>query len=267
MRPGRLPRSARAAAALAVVGAVAWSLASLDLGTGELTPAWTNLRLFLDRALPVDASVLPQASIAMVETVQMAVLGTVGAALLAVPLAVLGSRNLFPGPVGMASRTLLAALRTLPAILWALILVAIVGVGVLAGVLALALYTIGYLGKLQYEAIEGLSREAIEALEGMGASRLQVIRHVVLPETGNALLSHTLFAFDYNVRHASVLGVVGAGGIGTLMLGYLNFFQLDRLLTVLLIVFATVLLIDGASRAVRSGFTDPPMSGPAATPP
>ena len=233
-----------------------WSTISLDLGPAGRSPAWTNLQLFLDRSLPPDTSVLPASLHAMLETVQMALIGTTTAALLAVPLAVLGSRNLFPGSIGATSRILLAALRTLPAILWALILVAVVGVGELAGVLALTLYTIGYLGKLQFEAIEGLSREPIDALTAIGASRLQVIRHVVLPEMGNALISHTLFAFDYNVRHASVLGVVGAGGIGTLLMGYLTFFQLDRMLTVLLIVFATVLLIDVMSHTTRTRFTD-----------
>ena len=140
--------------------------------------------------------------------------------------------------------------------------VALVGPGPLAGVLALAFYTTGILGKLQFEAIEGLPRDPIDALAALGTSRALVVRHVVLPEEANHFLSHVLFVFEYNVRHGAVLGLVGAGGIGTLMMGYLTFFQLDKLVTVLAVIFATVLAIDAASHSLRARFTDQPAARP-----
>jgi phosphonate transport system permease protein len=98
----------------------------------------------------------------------------------------------------------------------------------------------------------------VDALAALGTSRLLVVRHVILPEAANHFLSHVLFVFEYNVRHGAVLGIVGAGGIGTLLMGYLQFFQFDRLVVVLAVILATVLAIDGASRLLRRRFTDEP---------
>jgi phosphonate transport system permease protein len=254
----RLPLGLLAAVALLVLAI--WSLISLNLNATQLMSGWNNLVMFIQRSMPPDHSVAPMAARAMLETIQMAVLGTLLAVLAAFPLAVLASRNLVPGVAGRVARFLLASMRVLPSILWALIFVALVGPGPLAGVLALAFYTTGILGKLQFEAIEGLPRDPVDALAALGTSRLLVVRHVILPEAANHFLSHVLFVFEYNVRHGAVLGLVGAGGIGTLMMGYLTFFQLDKLMIVLLVVLVTVLLIDAGSHALRRRFTEGPSS-------
>ncbi|MEM4152424.1 MAG: ABC transporter permease subunit, partial [Nitrososphaerota archaeon] len=141
-----------------------------------------------------------------------------------------------------------------PAILWALIFVVIAGFGPLAGVLALTFYTAGYLGKLFYEAFDSVSSEVLEAVRGVGASRLQQLRFAILPESANYILSQLLFIFEYNVRASSIVGLVGAGGVGYLILALTQSLRYSGLLTVVLILLAFVLAIDFASSRIRARY-------------
>jgi len=141
-----------------------------------------------------------------------------------------------------------------PSLLWALIFVVAVGLGPLPGTMALAVYTVGYLGKLYYEAFEGVDREVLEAVRATGASRWQRIRWAVLPESMNALLSQALFMLEYNVRASAILGFVGAGGIGFYMVGYLQVLQFRRVTAAILLTLALVLALDGLSAVVRRLF-------------
>lgn len=233
-----------------------WSAAGLELRVGRLTGV-ANLLELLREAFPPDAGLAGTALAAVLETLQIAFLGTLVGAVLALPLGLLGSRNLFGRGATVPARLLLAGIRTLPALLWAVIFVVAVGLGPLAGVLATGVYTVGYLGKLQYEAIEGLDPAPIHAIGSSGASRSQVIRHVVLPESGNHLLSQILFMFEHNVRASSILGFVGAGGIGFYIAGYLTVFQYRSVLTLLIAVFLTILAIDYLSVRLRDRFLVP----------
>lgn len=187
-------------------------------------------------------------------TVQMAWAGTVLGALLAIPFAALATDQLSTKWVSRPVRLLLAGIRTVPSILWAIIFVVVVGLGPLAGILALTMYTTGYLGKLFYEALEAVDPEVLDAVRATGASRLQVARHAALPEAGNALLSQGLFAFEYNVRASSILGLVGAGGIGFYLLRYLELFEYAKLATTIVLLFALVVLVDASSRVLRRRF-------------
>ena len=120
----------------------------------------------------------------------------------------------------------------------------------------MTVYTVGYLGKLQYEAIEGLDRGPIDASRAMGHSWLERNVGVVLPEAANGLISQAIFMFEYNVRHGTVIGIVGAGGIGYYINLYLRFLQYDKVVAYLIIVFVAVLLLDQLSILARSVFTD-----------
>jgi phosphonate transport system permease protein len=242
------------AASLAAIGL--WSAASLNIRPGALG-GLGNMWTLLGEAFPPDTALMSVAVAALIETLQIAFLGTVMGAVMALPLGLLGSRNLFPGAVTVPTRLLLAAIRTLPALLWAVLFVVAVGLGPLAGVLASALYTVGYLGKLQYEAIEGINPAPIQAIASAGASRGQLIRFVVLPESANHLLSQLLFMFEYNVRASAIFGFVGAGGIGFYIAGYLTVFRYQSVLTLLLAVFVTVVAIDYASVRIRDRFLVP----------
>ncbi len=193
-----------------------------------------------------------KAFIGMFETMKMAfvatILGFVGAILLS-PLA---ARNLVPKSVYIPVRIFMAATRSLPSLIWAVIFIAIVGLGPLAGVLAMTFYTIGYLGKFQYEEMEGMRSDPLEAARAMGLSRGEIAVFVVIPETSNSLLSQLLFMFEYNVRHGTVLGLVGAGGIGYYLSYYIGLFMYQQVMTFILVIFVVVVLLDQLSMFIRS---------------
>ena len=155
------------------------------------------------------------AYIGVAETLKMAFVATVLGFLLSLPLAVLSSRNLYSDKVAIPTRMLLAAIRTIPSLIWAILFVIMVGLGPVPGVLAMTFYTIGYIGKLQYEAIEGLSSSPLDAARAMGLGNIEIVERVVIPECANSLISQCLFMFEYNVRQGSIVGIVGAGGLGT----------------------------------------------------
>ena len=161
-----------------------------------------------------------------------------------------------PMYIALPFRFILAATRSLPSLIWAILFVIVIGLGPLAGVLAMTFYTIGYLGKLQYETFEGMPSDALEVSKAMGLSHTTTFTSVVIPETGNHLLSQLMFMFEYNVRHGTVIGIVGAGGIGYYINTYMKFLQYDKVLALLIIIFVVVVVIDLMSLMVRSFVTD-----------
>jgi len=213
-----------------------------------------NLFIFAKDAMPPDATVLSVALTSIFETIQMAFLGTLFGALISLPLAMFASRNIFDKKTVIPIRIILAAIRTMPSLLWAVIFVIMVGFGPFAGVLAIIMYTIGYLSKLQYESIEGISPEPLEAVSATGANKFKLIRFVVLPENANNLLSQLLFMFEYNVRASTILGFVGAGGIGFYIAGYLKLLEYDKIITLLFVILIIVLIIDYLSTKVRDKY-------------
>jgi phosphonate transport system permease protein len=229
---------------------------SLDIRLERLS-GLANLLELVREAFPPDAALASIAAKAVFETVQIAFLGTLIGGAGALPLAILASRNLFGRGVTIPARLILAAIRTLPALLWAVLFVVAVGLGPLAGVLASGVYTVGYLGKLHYEAIEGIDPGPLNAIRSAGASRGQLVRHVVLPDSANHLLSQLLFAFEYNVRASSIVGFVGAGGIGFYIAGYLTVLRYQSVFTLLLAVFVTILAIDYLSVRIRDRWLVP----------
>ncbi len=196
------------------------------------------------------------AYIGITETLKIAFVSTGFGFIISLPLATLASRNLYRDSIAIPFRFLLAAMRTLPSIIWAIFFVILVGLGPVSGVLAMTFYTIGYLGKLQYETIEGLSNDPLDAAKAMGLNNSEIIQRVVIPETANNLISQLFFMFEYNVRHGSVIGIVGAGGIGYYISTYLKFLQYDKVIALLLILFVVVVIIDLISIKARSYFVD-----------
>lgn len=196
------------------------------------------------------------AYIGIMETLKIAFVATGFGFILSLPLATLASRNLYRDSIAIPFRVLLAAMRTLPSIIWAIFFVILVGLGPVSGVLAMTFYTVGYLGKLQYEAIEGLSNDPLDAAKAMGLKNSEIIQRVVIPETANNLISQLFFMFEYNVRHGSVIGIVGAGGIGYYISTYLKFLQYDKVIALLIILFGVVIIIDLASIKARSYFVE-----------
>jgi phosphonate ABC transporter permease subunit PhnE len=190
-------------------------------------------------------------------TIKMAFVSTLIGFIISVPLASLSANNLVPLPIAIPARIVLAGLRSLPSIIWALLFAIALGFGPLPGILAMTLYTIGYLGKLQYEAMEGIANAPLESAMAMGLTHSERLFHVVIPESSNDLLSQLMFMFEYNVRHGTVLGLVGAGGIGMYIDNYTNPpFAYDKAFALLIVVFVVVVIIDLLSMFVRSFVTE-----------
>ena len=242
---------------------------------GRLSGGFSNLFIFFSESLwPPNWSVIePQvypvcttyplfdftcstAWIGMSETIKIAFVSTIFGSIISLPISILASRNLSSLGVSYFARILLAAARSLPSIIWAIFFVILVGFGPLSGVLAMTIYTVGYLGKLQYESIEGMNSIPLESARSMGLSKIEIATGVVIPEMANNLISQMIFMFEYNVRHGTVIGIVGAGGIGYYINLYLKFLQYDKVISYLIIIFIVVLIIDWLSISARSYFNE-----------
>jgi phosphonate transport system permease protein len=221
------------------------------LKVGVWGPAIANLVEFAGSLLPPNTEVLPTLVEAMLETIQIAFVGTLLGFAASLPLAFLGTRTLFGPAVTTSVRLLVGAIRTVPALLWGVVFVVGFGLGPAAGAMGVALYSIGYLAKLYYEAFEDVDPEVLEAVKATGARRPQLIVYAILPESTNAIISQVLFMFEYNVRASSIMGFVGAGGIGFYMLGYLQLLQYENLMTALLLTFVVVMAVDFLSARLR----------------
>ncbi len=241
---------------LVAAGLYIWAALGVDFSVARI---FTNLEHavdFGDRMFPPDFSVTSTVASSIIETIQMALIGTTLAAILSLPLAVMAARNVSAKPVQAGARLILNGLRTIPSIIWGLFFVAIVGLGPFPGILALTFYAAGYLGKFYYEGIESIDDGPLKSLRTVGASRLQIFRWGVFPQVLPLMVGYTLYMFEYNVRAASILGIVGAGGIGFYLYTYINNFQYDRAATALLILLVVVTLIDSASSRLRARLMD-----------
>jgi phosphonate transport system permease protein len=212
----RLPPSLTFLGLSAAAVAASWGV--MEVSPGGADGALTEALRFLARLVPTPAQWAevpwPDLGKSLLDTLRMAVLGTVFATLVALPLAALAARNITPAWLGWPIRAALNLWRSIPSIVWALLFVAAVGLGAMAGVLALSAYSVGYLTKFFYENLEGAETSAAGALAELGASGGQRFVHAIWPVALPALAGSTLFMLEYNVRAASVLGLVGAGGIG-----------------------------------------------------
>lgn len=217
--------------------------------TLALSHAATTIGGMFPPALPLRAlQALPRL---LLETAFIAGAGTLVAAVLAMPLGLLAARNLVPAPVAMVTRMLLEVLRAVPEVIWGLVLVTLVGVGPIAGVFALGLHSAGVLGKLYAEACENVRRAPVQALEATGARRLAVACYAILPLASAPIAIHTLFRLEWNLRAASVVGMIGAGGIGQALYNAQQLFFYDQMMAYVLITWAIVMLADALSDWTR----------------
>ena len=227
---------------------------NVDASPIDFAEGLPNLGIVVEEMLLVEPKYVPTAFWAMFETIQMAFIGTVVGVAIALPLSLLAARNLNSKYVYAPVRALLAAIRTFPSILWAILFVIMVGLGPFAGVLAIIMYTVGFVAKLQYESIETVDSDPMDAVSSIGVSKWQLIRYVAIPESASHLLSQMLYMFDYNVRQTSILGLVGAGGIGFYIINYIKFFEYGKAAVFMLVVLAVVLVIDWASVKIRDKY-------------
>jgi len=234
---------------LVVVGWTVWDTGADPM---RLVRGMPWIADFLRRMLPPDLAVLPAAVKGAVLTVEIALLGTVTAAVLALPLGFLSARNVAPPPVFYPARTVLNLFRSVDTLVYALIFVAAVGLGPFPGVLAVVAYTTTSLAKLYSEAIEGIEPGPVDAITATGATRLQVLRYGVLPQVLPLFLSYILYRLETNIRAATVLGFVGAGGIGFYLQTYLRMIDYPAASTALLVTIVMVMVVDAVSSKVRA---------------
>jgi len=205
------------------------------------------------RMFPPSVEYLPRASAAALQTVQMALVGTVVGAVLSVPLAFLAATNVTPhAALYRASRAVIGFIRSIPDLIWGLIFVSAVGLGPFPGTVALALGSIGMLGKLYAEAIEEIDPGQVEALRSTGAHPLQTLALGVVPQVVPAAVALTLYRWDINIRDSIVLGLVGAGGIGFELQTSMRLFRYPEVLTMIVVILVIVLLVEHLSSYVRA---------------
>jgi phosphonate transport system permease protein len=204
------------------------------------------------RAMPPDFSQLPSTFWPALQTLDIALFGTLVGIVIALPLALLAAANMTPSrSVYYAARGLIGFTRAVPDLVWALLFVTAVGLGPFPGGLALAVHSVGMLGRLFAETIEQMDMAPIHALELTGARRIQVFSHGIIPSVLPSLLGIALYRLDENIRSSLVLGFVGAGGIGFQLLTAMNLFQYQEVSLLLIIIFAIVLGAERMSAALR----------------
>jgi phosphonate transport system permease protein len=191
----------------------------------------------------------------MIDTIAMSVAGTTLAVVFSLPLALLAAKNTAPNRfVYSCSRMILNALRSIPELIMGIIFVAAVGFGMLPGVLALGLHSVGMVGKFFAESIEHAHPAPIEAAQAVGASPLQVIAHGVVPQVFTQFADVTMYRWEYNFRASTVMGMVGAGGIGTELVGSLRLLDYPQVAAILLVILVAVSIVDGLSGMLRRRF-------------
>ena len=188
----------------------------------------------------------------MILTIKMSVVGTVAGVILAVPFAFLATTVVTKNSIltGII-RFFLDVIRTIPNLLLAAVLVAVIGIGEFTGVMTIAVFTFGMVSQLIYEAIETIDYGPIEAAESIGANKVQTAVWSVFPQILNQIASYTFYALEINVRASTVLGYVGAGGIGVILNSSLALLRYDRVSVIILMILVVVIIVDGLSEAIR----------------
>lgn len=241
---------ATAAAGMAVLW---WSAIGSQVSFGELMKGMPWIADFLGRMLPPNWEFMQKLVKPAIETVQIAIWGTLLAIVLAVPVCFLAARNISPNLVVFHfTRQVLNIARGINEIILALIFVAAVGLGPFPGVLALALHGAGMLGKFFAESIEDIDQGPIEALRATGAGPIQIIIFGVIPQVVTSWIAVVLYRFETNLRQATVLGMVGAGGIGFELVGSMKLFQYQDTATCILVIVVMVMSADYVSSKLRA---------------
>lgn len=209
----------------------------------------------ISRMLPPDWAYSNRLWKSLWDTINIATLGTILGIIMAFPCAFLAARNTTPHPIIRSfALIIIVSSRSINSLIWAMLLVTILGPGILAGILAIALRSIGFVGKLLYEAIEEIHPTPVEAITATGASRMQVMSYAVLPQVMPAFAGISIYRWDINIRESTVLGLVGAGGIGLQLNAAINSLAWDRVSIIFILIFATVLVSEYISAKVRKAF-------------
>ena len=253
--PTHLKREKRFLITFAVLGtlSVVISLYASDFFSwnrwSEALPAIWHL---FTESVPPDLSILDKLWIGALESMVMSIAGTFIAMAISLPLSFLAARNITPfQPLVVLIRGIFNLLRSIPELILAILFVASVGFGILAGVLAVGLHSVGMLGKFFTDTIETVDTDLLEAVKSTGANRAQIVLYGVVPQVFGRFIDFSLYRWEYNFRASVIVGVVGAGGIGFQIMLALRLMQYQQLLVGLLFVLVLVVLVDSVGNAIR----------------
>ena len=243
---------------VATVGVLVWSARAIELSPAELLRGLPWIFDFLSRMLPPNPAFFERLVKPALETIQIALWGTLFSVAMALPVCFLAARNLSPSPVVFQlTRQTLNGLRGINEIIFALIFVTAVGLGPFAGVLALSIHGAGMLGKFFAEAIEEIDAGPVEALRATGANPAMVVVFGVLPQVIPSWIAYTLYRFETNLRAGTILGIVGAGGIGFELYTSLKLFQYQDTASCVLVILVMVMGADYLSSKLRARILAP----------
>ncbi|OGK10696.1 MAG: phosphonate ABC transporter, permease protein PhnE [Candidatus Riflebacteria bacterium RBG_13_59_9] len=256
-RGGRLAGLLRWLVLLALVAYVALAVQQTEFNPLKLISGAKSAGEILAQIIHPDWSILPRLVVLMNETVEIALLGTLLAIVISFPLSFLAAKNLMLGSttgslVYASVRLVFNVLRAFEPVMLGLVFVLMVGIGPFPGVLALGLHSVGMLGKLFSESIEDIDPGPVEAVEACGGNRFQVIWYGILPQVAPSFLAFSIYRWDINIRMSIILGIVGAGGIGFMLIQYLNMFQYRKFSTAFILILLVVTVLDYASAWLRT---------------
>ncbi|MFH2057753.1 MAG: phosphonate ABC transporter, permease protein PhnE [Pseudomonadota bacterium] len=246
-------RGAQSAFALVVIFAGFFYTGLLDLE--RLNEGIPSILLLFKESMPPDFSETLTWILPILDSLAMSIAGTALAIIFSLPMALLAARNTTPHPVVyQVARAILNCYRSVPELILGILFVAAVGFGSLPGVLALGLHSIGMVGKFFAESIEHVSEGPVEAIRATGASPMQVILHGVIPQVLPQIVDVSLYRWEYNFRASTVMGMVGAGGIGFELMASLRLMQYQEVSAILILILAMVTLVDGLGANLRNRF-------------
>ncbi len=233
-----------------------WATKSVDIYWPFVADAPRQAADLVNRMMPPNFSFIKDIVPSMIETINIATLSTIFALVLSFPIAVLNARNTTPHPVVQAvARVIVVTSRSVNELVWGLIFVVFFGPGAVAGIAALTMRSLGFMSKLVSESIEEIDHGQVEAIRATGANGAKVFIYGVLPQVMPTILGTTIFRWDINIRQSSVIGLVGAGGIGILLTSSMNLFRWQNVSMILISIFVVVLAGEYVSASVRKKVT------------
>lgn len=245
------PQTIRWVVTAAIVVPFIWASLGLDVSLDRLVEAPGAIWGRVISMFPPDWGDITEILGKVMESVNVAWIGTLIGATISLPLGYLAATNISPRRLTGPVRALLSAIRAFPELVLAIMFIPAFGLGPFAATLAIGLHSIGTLGKLTSEVLEGTDAGPVEAIASAGGTRMQQLRFGVSPQAMPNIVAYWLYRFEINIRASAVLGVIGAGGVGDLLIGRLRFREWEKAGAVLLITIAVVLIIDFASSAIR----------------
>ena len=246
------PKSKMPLIIICLVIVLAFSIRMTGFDLGIIVKRFAQLVVILGKIFHPDFSFLPKVIGPLIDTIKMSLLGTIIGCTLALPIAILSSSNINKNKILLSlCKFLLAIVRTLPTIIIATIAALIFSLGTFAGTVAITIFTFGVVGKMLFESIETIDMGPFEAMESFGANKFEAFWSACIPQIFPTYLSHCLYCFEMNIRAASILGYVGAGGLGLLINERIGWRDYNSLGTVLLVLFIAVVLVDFLSTYFR----------------